>query len=270
MRICICSHTCTSHWRQQCCVQHTKAHSQSQQSKAKLSLRTSAHEESKCSWLVSCSDNCLHTYTYTHIQTYTHERMHRATESKNFLTGVLVRLMYRYIHTQTHTNTLTRARAQGDIESKSCWLVRCSDLCTHTNTQTQEHTHTVHNKSMCSWPVFESATRYTATHCNTLQRTATHRNILQHTATHCNTLQHTATHCNALRHTATYCNTLTYDFKEPTTDMPRDVSYMNMQSVMIGLPTLWCANSQCTTLHTHTHTHMRSELVNTCYSFWSI
>jgi len=37
-------------------------------------------------------------------------------------------------------------------------------------------------------------TRYTATHCNTLQHTATHCNTLQHTALHCNTLQHTATH----------------------------------------------------------------------------
>jgi len=116
--------------------------------------------------------------------------------------------MYRYIHTHTHTNTHTRALAQGHIESKSCRLVCCSDSCTQTNTEKKVKKQRVKNKSTSSWPVFESATHYTATHCNTLQRTATHCNAPQHTATHCNILHHTATHCIKLLHTATHCSIL--------------------------------------------------------------
>jgi len=62
-----------------------------------------------------------------------------------------------------------------------------------------------------------SATRHTATHCNTLQHTATHCHAPQQTATQYNTLQHTATHCNTkhcntlqhttTQHNATHCNT---------------------------------------------------------------
>ena len=57
---------------------------------------------------------------------------------------------------------------------------------------------------------------HTATHCNTLQHTSRHCNTLQHTATHCNTLQHTAVHCDTLRHTATHCNTLQHTATQET------------------------------------------------------
>jgi len=58
-------------------------------------------------------------------------------------------------------------------------------------------------------------TRYTATHCVTLQHTTPRCNILRHPVAtrvascktlvlHCNTLQHTATHCNTLHDTNTF------------------------------------------------------------------
>jgi len=90
-------------------------------------------------------------------------------------------------HTATHCNTLRRTAI-------------CCDTCCNTLQHTLQHAAprctTLHHAATHS--------QYTARHnsctsletpCIALQHTAT-----KHTATHCNTLQHTAKHCNTLQH----------------------------------------------------------------------
>jgi len=98
--------------------------------------------------------------------------------------------MHTHIHTDSETDTDTDMDTDASTRSTSHLI----------DSRTQHRDGTVRQ-------------RFTATHCNALQRTAAHCNTLQYTATHCNTLQHTAAHYSTLQHTATPCNTL----KHPAT-----------------------------------------------------
>jgi len=152
-----------------------------------------------------------HTHTHTHIHTHTNTHTNTDKNTKRHTsspTHVLITNMHTHTRTRTHTH----------IRSLSLLLSPLALSQTQIHIRTDKHTPNTH--LLCHVRSPTSFLRYTATHCNSLdklQDKATHCIVL-HTpgsprqsitllsATHCNTLQHTAMHYHTMQRYAHTCH----------------------------------------------------------------
>jgi len=152
-------------------------------------------------------------------------------------------------HPVTYCNTLWQPMRQfhhatGELQHAAI----CCNMPQHTATRLATHA--------ASLP----CTRYTATHCVTLQHTAPPCNVLHHAVAtrvasckmlvlQCNALQHTATHCNALQHTATHYNFSDFCPLVPSSLRCTAPHYNTLHHTAPHCNTLQHTATHCNTLH---------------------